>query len=315
MRYRLEPTACCIAPQESITKLHLLQAQHKLDESRIQAQAEKLDKILRLHKEYKARHGALKKELRSYHDENEALEFRIAQLEDCEEQVKDLTEQNQFLEDKVRRLCEVNLPKEEGYERERKMLAREMEEKQNAHELLAEENKELREDNKRLNAQLTSAEQYFSGNRQCATPPNTVPSRLGDVWSQLDHTQQQCVQKEHELNHVKQMLQAQIAINGAKHKLKREMGKKIESLTFKAAQRLQKIRSLESRMRPDGDLSQPTGRTAPPSLSAGQNILEVNVHSAALKSLPEDTKSFVLVDFHAYDSALGADCCPCSRRR
>ena len=32
--------------------------------------------------------------------------------------------------------------------------------------------------------------------------------------------------------------------------------------------------------------------------------MELNVHSATLKSLTEDTKSFVLVDFHAYGSAL-----------
>ena len=67
------------------------------------------------------------------------MEFRASQLEDCAEQVDELTEQNRFLEDKVRRLCE--LPKDEGGKRERDILRRALDETQSAHELLLRESK------------------------------------------------------------------------------------------------------------------------------------------------------------------------------
>ena len=51
----------------------------------------------------------------------------------------------------------------------------------------------------------------------CSTPFETqkeyVPERrrssLVDVWQQLDHAQQQCIQKDREIQHSNQMLQAQ----------------------------------------------------------------------------------------------------------
>ena len=58
----------------------------------VQAQEQKLHKILELHKEYKSRYEAVKKELHSYQEENEVLELRCSEL----------TEDNNFLENKIR---------------------------------------------------------------------------------------------------------------------------------------------------------------------------------------------------------------------
>ena len=82
-----------------------------------------------MHTEYKARHGALKKELNLYQDENQSLHCQVVQLKEYEEQVEELTEQNTLLEDKVRKLCELTVPKEERYKREREMMAQEVQEK------------------------------------------------------------------------------------------------------------------------------------------------------------------------------------------
>jgi len=56
------------------------------------AQEQKLQKILELHKEYKSRYGAVKKEMHLYQEENEVLELRCSELR----------QDNQFLENKVR---------------------------------------------------------------------------------------------------------------------------------------------------------------------------------------------------------------------
>ena len=56
------------------------------------AQEQKLQKILELHKEYKSRYEAVKKEMHLYQEENEVLELRCSELK----------QDNQFLENKVR---------------------------------------------------------------------------------------------------------------------------------------------------------------------------------------------------------------------
>lgn len=278
-----------------------------------------MDKILSLHKEYKARYAASKKELCLYREEKEELEFQVAQLEDYKEQAEELAEQNCSLEDKVRRLCALTPPRDEGRERERRRLERELREKEQAYESLAGESRELRELNEQLSSQLSSAERYFARNGQSTSPvrnrnstppPIAVPDRIGDVWQQLDWTQQQCSQKEEELDHAKQMLQTQIAVNGALQKQlkgmgqhhKREMETRIEALTSKAAGRLKKIRWLESQLKLDDVPGQPEGD--PPGPSASRNALEVTVHGAVLSGLSEEVRSFALVDFHAYGSEL-----------
>ena len=145
-----------------------------------------------MHTEYKARHGALKKELNLYQDENQSLHCQVVQLEEYEEQVEELTEQNTLLEDKVRKLCELTVPKEERYKREREMMAQEVQEKDRASELLEKEAQSLREQNKRLTSQLRSVESCISRKTHGeGLSPKTSSHHLGDVWQQLDHAQQQ----------------------------------------------------------------------------------------------------------------------------
>ena len=174
-----------------------------------------------MHTEYKARHGALKKELNLCQDENQSLHCQVVQLEEYEEQVEELTEQNTLLEDKVRKLCELTMPKEERFKREREMMAREVQEKERASELLEKEAQSLREQNKRLTSQLRSVESYISRKtHREGLSPNTASHHLGDVWQQLDHTQQQ-----------NQILQTQIDLSEAfqkkqnhqEHELKGEL--------------------------------------------------------------------------------------------
>ena len=90
--------------QESTTKLHLLQSQRQIDQSRIKAQENKLHNILSLHKEYKARYASVKKEMLLYQEENESLNLRISELE---ESCTELNQGNRFLEKKVQTLCKV----------------------------------------------------------------------------------------------------------------------------------------------------------------------------------------------------------------
>ena len=90
--------------QESTTKLHLLQSQRQIDQSRMKTQEDKLHSILSLHKEYKARYASVKKELHLYQEENESLNLRISELE---ESCAELNQGNRFLEKKVQTLCKV----------------------------------------------------------------------------------------------------------------------------------------------------------------------------------------------------------------
>jgi hypothetical protein len=255
-----------------------------------------------LHKEYTARHAALRKGLHLHQEENEDLEFQVAQLEECKDQVEELTHHNCFLEDKVRQLSKLSLPKERDFKRARCMLVHQLEEKQRVHVILEKENKELRGENKQLRSQLTSAEQYFSRNRPCSTPP-AVPNRLGDVWQQLDHAQQENVKQEEELHKVHQTLQTQIAMNSAlQQKLKDTLQKmKVTETTVEeqAAQSLQRIQFLESQLQMS---TKTTGDDN--NLTEGEHILQVSLHSAAFRDLPEGTKSFAILDFHTFGSKL-----------
>ena len=177
----------------------MLASQRELDQSRIQTQTEKLDKILSLHKEYKARYGALKKQLHQYQEDNEASEVRVAEIEECKEQVAELSEHNRFLEEKMVEMCKVAEPDEEANQRVR-VLAQQMEEKQREYELLTKENKKLREQ---------------------------TTKRIGDVWQQLDHAQQQRVKSEVELQHANQMLQDEAAKNQA---IKKQLQESMDTL-------------------------------------------------------------------------------------
>ena len=232
-----------------------------------------------MHKEYKARYGALKKELHSYEEENEALESQVAQLEESREQVEELTVQNRFLEDKVQKLCNLSLPKE-GVN---VMMTQEKQENQRNCEMLREENKDLKVENKRLDSQLQASSE-----------------RIGDIWQKLDIANQQLSQKERELQDANELAQAQI---DTERNLKREIisqGVRIEDLSAKSSQRLQRIRLLESQMS-----SEDVGLS---NLSTGHNVLTVSVHSATLQAglCSDNTKSFVLVDFHTYGSELSS---------
>ena len=218
-----------------------------MDKSRIQAQAEKLDKILNWHNEYKARHSALKKELHLCQEENQHLEFQVAQLEECKEQVDELTTQNHFLEEKVRKLCEMTI-NDNWSEREKRLIQQQMQENQRALQLLKRENKELKEENQQLNSQLDSAQSYFAqANRQGSAKTSAESNRLVDVWQQLDLAQQQCCQKDDQLDHASKMLQTQHArikplqdpLQNTKDGLRKEITlqtSKVEHLQFTAAQ-------------------------------------------------------------------------------
>ncbi len=258
------------------------------------AQAAKLDKILRLHNEYKARHGKLKKELHLYQEENEALECRVAQLEECEDQVDELISQNEFLENKVQELCQLMKPKEEETRSDIRLMTQQLQKKQRAYELLLEENVELRQHNTQLDLRLNSEE------------------RCADVWAQLDLSQQQCSQKETELKHAKEMLKAQVENNQALQEQTKELQVKaaqenqIKELSTKVSQRLDRIQQLEHQnemnasQRPE--LS-PQINTNPTMQDDDTNSIEVTVYNASLQ-VPQDAQSFVLIDFHSFESTL-----------
>lgn len=191
--------------ESSAQKLHLLQAQHELDKSRMQAQEKKLERILQLHNEYKKRYASLKKELNFHRQENEDLQDRIVQLEECRDEVEQLSDQNRLLETKVRRLCQLSASKKGGScRRERDVLARELKEAQADRESLLEEKRDLLEENAHLNRQLKSAERCLVRQRERGDDPfdekpTTAPRRISDVWKLLDESQQECIKKNEEL--------------------------------------------------------------------------------------------------------------------
>ncbi|KAL7553586.1 hypothetical protein ACHAWF_016892 [Thalassiosira exigua] len=308
--------------EESSTKLHMLQAQHQLDESRIRAQAEKLEKILSLHKEYKARHGALKKELHLQQERNEELEFRIVQLETFEDRAEELANQNRFLEERIQRLCEPD-PEEDGRRAETKRIAMELRDALEQCERLSEENVELKGDIERMGSRLELAEGCFTRQRpaHCAASP-AVPSTHarapGDVWQELERSQRQCSEKDKEAQRAKDMLRDQMEITRKlqvrQAEVERKLGeeiasreKRIDDILFESSRRLSRIRSLQSQLEqagPSGDLTLKESNSLP-SLPTMKNTLEVTVHGAALcGGLPHDCQSCVLVDFFHFGSEL-----------
>jgi hypothetical protein len=262
-----------------------------------------LDKILYLHKEYQAKHRKLKEELHRCEEVNETLESRIAELEDCEEQVGELRNHNRFLEKKVRELSTLSRPMDERDRYDRRLLLRQIEDTRNECDALMEENKVLRQKNLPLypasNGEIATSKRELSNSpTDCRASPN-----LCDVWQQLDRAQQRCIQKDNELRQANNLLQAQVASNltirseqgDSIAKLRRRLIAqecKTEDLSLKASRRLQQIRALESQFT-KLHLNTRLGSS-----------MEVTVHSAALHSLGKDTKSFLLLGFHPFASEL-----------
>ena len=68
------------------------------------------------------------------------------------------------------------------------------------------------------------------------TSHSSVPERrrssLVDVWQQLDHAQQQCIQKDREIHHSNQILQAQGIDNQAQRSKIDELLSKVQLLEY-----------------------------------------------------------------------------------
>ena len=85
-----------------------------------------------------------------YQGQNEALENRVVELEDCEEQVEELSKHNRFLEEKVRELSTSSRPKKERDKNEKRLMLQQIKDTRNECTTLLEENKVLREGNLQL---------------------------------------------------------------------------------------------------------------------------------------------------------------------
>lgn len=255
------------------TQLHMLQSQHELDVMRLQAQSEKLEKILSSHKKHKARYTALRDRLSQCEAENES--FKAQQL-----QITELREHNLFLETKMIELSNVVEPENQRVG----VMIQQMEEC----ELLKQDNINLRKSNEQLVSY--SLESQIDGCNYT-------------LWQKLDHAQQYIVEKESEIQHqtlCSQALQKQLQETAQKI-INREH--KIEELTSKAERRLRRIRILESQTAIEGTNNKMNceGSVATIKLSDG-NSLEVVIHGAS--SLEEGKESFLLLDFHTYTSEL-----------
>ena len=259
--------------EETVTKLHLLESQRELDEARILAQTEKLERILNLYQEYKARYGSMKKQLHKFQYKNEALEIQVAELEECKKQATELKEHNRFLENKMIEMCKVAEHEEEN--KRVRMLNQQMEDKHRECELLINENRNLRERITQLDSEIRK---------------------------QLDNAEHLLTQKEEKLQH-------QITSNQALRKqlqentdgLNREIiyhERTIEELSSKAVRRLQRIRMLESQMMIEG-----TGNETM-RLEQQGNAIEIAIQGALLTGALDETKSFILIDFHTFKSEV-----------
>jgi CRISPR/Cas system CMR subunit Cmr4 (Cas7 group RAMP superfamily) len=141
-----------------------------------------------------------------------------------------------------------------------------------------------------------------------------MTKRIGDVWQQLDHAQQQRVKSEVELQHTNQMLQDEVAKNQAiKKQLQESMDslnreiicqeRTIEELSSKGVQRLQRIRMLEAQTTIERTSHAMRSERINATLQeAGRNKVEIAVHGASLTGVSEGTKSFILLDFHSFAS-------------
>ena len=260
-----ENRTCTVIPPDTATQLHVLQSQHELDEMRLQAQSEKLERILISHKEYKARYTALRDRLSQCEAENESLKAQGLQI-------TELRDHNIFLETKMIELSKVVEPENQRV----RVMIQQMEEC----ELIRQENINLRMSNEQLQSQINGCNYTL---RQ-----------------ELDNVQQQIVEKEAEIQHqtsLNQALQKQLQ----EEIMNREQ--KIEELTSKAERRLQRIRILESQTAIEGTNNAMNLEGSVASIeSSDRNSLEVVVHGAS--SLMEGKESFLLLDFHTYTSEL-----------
>jgi hypothetical protein len=258
-------TTDTVIPPDTATQLHVLQSQHELDEMRLQAQSEKLERILISHKEYKARYTALRDRLSQCEAENESLKAQGLQI-------TELRDHNIFLETKMIELSKVVEPENQRV----RVMIQQMEEC----ELIRQENINLRMSNEQLQSQINGCNYTL---RQ-----------------ELDNVQQQIVEKEAEIQHqtsLNQALQKQLQ----EEIMNREQ--KIEELTSKAERRLQRIRILESQTAIEGTNNAMNLEGSVASIeSSDRNSLEVVVHGAS--SLMEGKESFLLLDFHTYTSEL-----------
>ena len=253
------------------TQLHVLQSQQELDQMRLQAQSEKLEKILSSHNEYKVRYTALRDRLRQCEAENESLKAQ-------ELQIVELREHNLFLETKMIELTKVVEPENQ---RVRAMI-QQMEEC----ELLRQDNINLRMSNEKLLSQIDDCDYTL---RQ-----------------ELDHAQQQIVEKEAEIQHqasCSQALQKQLQEANVLHQEIINREQKIEELTSKAERRLQRIRILESQTAIDGTNNAMNLEGSVTTIeSSHRKSLEIVIHGAS--NLEEGKESFILLDFHTYTSEL-----------
>ena len=253
------------------TQLHVLQSQQELDQMRLQAQSEKLEKILSSHNEYKVRYTALRDRLRQCEAENESLKAQ-------ELQITELREHNLFLETKMIELSKVVKPENQ---RVRAMI-QQMEEC----ELLRQDNINLRMSNEKLQSQIDGCNYAL---RQ-----------------ELDHAQQQIVEKEAEIQHqasCSQALQKQLQETNVLHQEIINREQSIDELTSKAERRLQRIRIQESQTAIDGTNNAMNLEGSVTTIeSSHRNSLEVVIHGAS--NLKEGKETFILLDFHTYTSEL-----------
>jgi hypothetical protein len=132
-------TTDTVTSPDTATQLHVLQSQHELDEMRLQAQSEKLERILSSHKEYKARYTALRDRLSQCEAENESLKAQGLQI-------TELRDHNIFLETKMIELSKVVEPENQRV----RVMIQQMEEC----ELIRQENINLRMSNEQLQSQI-----------------------------------------------------------------------------------------------------------------------------------------------------------------
>eukprot|EP00956_Cyclotella_meneghiniana_P005239 scaffold6550_cov74-Cyclotella_meneghiniana.AAC.3 len=282
--------------QELTTKLNLLEMQHQYDESKINAQCEKLEQILTLHGEYKAKYNIIKQKLAFHQDENEELKTLL----------KESVAQNTFLEDQVAKLCEA--PAETVQEKH--LLLETIQQKQANYDCLASDHHDLRQKHEML---LVETDQLRRASQEAVSQDaNAMKQKMTLIEDELDRT--------------KRLLELQVSINDAVKKENKELNeiytgeineyqKKNDELTMKSAQRLQRIRLLEGFL--EANKSSSFNQSEPSSdiikdqmqpLGADENSLEVLISNGVLDctSLSDETQSFVLIDFHTYGSMMSS---------
>lgn len=272
--------------QELTTKLNLLEMQHQHDEDKINAQCERLEQILTLHGQYKSKYTSIRRNLAFYKDENQELKTLL----------NESVQQNTFLEDQVTKLCEA--PAESVQEKH--LLLETIQQKQTSYDSLISEHHELRQEHEKL----------LSETNQLRRTSQEAASR--DILAM----KQKMTSIEDELDRTKQLLALQLSINDTIKKDHsgeiKEYQKNYDELTMKSAQRLQRIRLLEGLLEANQSSSfdqnghcvasscqlQPLGRD--------ENILQILISNGLLHctSLSDETRSFVLVDFHTYGSMM-----------